>query len=58
MFLCFGFSSALLAAYDISLCAGLLPWIMLVIVRQLTILHGGLDSFSFWFPLCGGGPVK
>ena len=57
MFLGFGFSSALLAAYDISLCAGLLPWIMLVIVRQLTILHGGLDNFSFWLPQCWGVPV-
>ena len=26
---------------------GQLPWIMLFIVRQLTILYGGLDSFSF-----------
>ena len=26
---------------------GRLPWIMLFIVRQLTILNGGLDSFSF-----------
>ena len=26
---------------------GRLPWIMLFIVRQLTILNGGLDRFSF-----------
>ena len=26
---------------------GRLPWIMLFIVRQLMILNGGLDSFSF-----------
>ena len=31
---------------------------MLVIVRELTILHGGLDNFSLWLPLCGGVPVK
>ena len=34
--------------------AGPVAWIMLFIVRQLTILHGGLDIFSFWLPLCGG----
>ena len=38
--------------------AGPVAWIMLFIVRQLTILHGGLDSFSVWLPQCWGVPVR
>ena len=30
----------------------------MVVVRQLTILKGWLDSFSFWLPQCWGVPVK
>ena len=37
---------------------GRLPWIMLFIARQLTILNGGLDSFSFGCLKCWGVPVK
>ena len=29
-----------------------------VVVRQLTILKGWLDRFSFWLPQCWGVPVK
>ena len=38
--------------------AGPVAWIMLFLIRQWTILHGGLDNFSLWLPLCGGVPVK
>ena len=38
--------------------AGPVAWIMLFLIGQLTILHGGLDNFSLWLPLCGGVPVK
>ena len=39
--------SALLAVYDDSLCAGPVALENCVVVRQLTILKGSLDSFSF-----------
>ena len=35
-----------MAAYDVSLYAGPVAWIMLFIVHQLTIVNGGLDSLS------------
>ena len=50
--------SALLAVYDDSLCAGPIVLDNFVVVRQLTILKGWLDSFSFWLPQCWGLPVK
>ena len=33
--------------------AGPVAWIMLFLIRQWTILYGGLDNFSLWLPLCG-----
>ena len=50
--------SALLAVYDDSLCAGLVALDNFVVVHQLTILKGWLDSFSFWLPQCWGVPIK
>ena len=50
--------SVLLAVYDDSLCAGSVTLDNFVVVRQLTILKGWLDSFSFWLPQCWGVPVK
>ena len=38
--------------------AGPVAWIMLFLIRQWTILHGGLDRFSFWLPLYGCLHVK
>ena len=37
----------------VTLClyAGPVAWIMLFLIRQWTIRHGGLDNFSLWLPL-------
>ena len=38
--------------------AGPVAWIMLFLIRQWTILQGGLENFSLWLPLCEDVPVK
>ena len=48
----------LMQLLTLCLYAGPVAWIMLFLIRQWMILHGGLDNFSLWLPLCGGVPVK